>query len=267
MKHLLRRHRITALAFTLIVAVMIGMGYRGVIADNAPTPPTQVIVTKAVVTDQGVEINWIAAQPGTDPIGDYVIQKRGQNGDFTQIDQVGADALSYIDASGQAGDTYRVIAEDDQDPANSSTPSDLAVAATQEPGSSIAVVSPDAAPAPDSVSSPLSSPAPGTSSAPSQDTVAPLQANVTQNVAALGSAVSKNDVAKTQGILNSLQGYHQQILTSFPRLTAAQKQSFAQGCQQQLLTLETDVYLLPESSLPDGLLVLSGCDAIQELSP
>lgn len=270
MKNILRRHRVTILAFALVSLISVGLWYHSARADDAPTPPTKVIITNATVTDQGVKIDWIAAQPGTDPINDYSILKKDKDGVFAKIDQVGAESLSYIDASGQAGDVYQVVAEDDQDPSNNSAPSDSVAATDEQPGSTVATVSPDALPTPDSVSSP--SPSPSTSAtnpnpAVTSEKVAPLQTSLNQNANALGTAVSKNDTTKSQSILNSLQGYHQQILTSFPQLTTAQKQSFSQSCQQQLPVLGPAITLLPESDLADGLMVLAGCEAIQGLTP
>ncbi|HEY5695703.1 MAG TPA: hypothetical protein VIQ80_02615, partial [Candidatus Saccharimonadales bacterium] len=197
----------------------------------------------------------------------YLIQKRSQNGAFTTIDQVGADSLSYIDTSGKAGDAYKIIAEDNQDPATDSAPSDLAVATAEEPGSSVVVVPPDNSPASGNVDS-TPTPPTGASDQPlTSDTIAPLQTSTAQHVAALDSAVSKNDTTKSQSALTSLQGAQQQILSSFPHLTTPQKQAFAKSCQQQLPILEPAVTLLPENNQVDGLLVLAGCDAIQGLTP
>lgn len=235
------------------------------------TPPSQVIMSKAIVVDQGVEVDWLPAQEGSYPIGGYDIQKSSQGGDYVQIDSVDGSSQSYIDTTGQVGDAYKVIAEDNQTPANTSTPSDPITATQATPGDAVAVAPPTSVPDPASASIPTvpQSSAPTTAPSvvvPTTDTpqqVSTLVKGVQQFTTSLDTALNVNDPAKTVNSIHAVQGYNRQMLMTLPDLSAPQRQSLAATCKQQRSVLQPDVFLLPEDNLIDGLLALASCDAVQ----
>jgi hypothetical protein len=229
--------------------------------ENTTIPPAQVIVNQAVVVDQGVEVSWLTGQPGDHPISGYSIERSRQGGDFSLVGHVKESSISYVDAEGQAGNVYRVIAEDDQQPSNHSVPSEGVTAAAAKPGDAI-VVAP-AAPEP-TQQSPSDTLLPLSQTPPSEVAVMGLQNLTMQAANALDGAISSRNTSSTNSALDTLQGYHSQILSAFPRLSLSQKTSLAQSCDQQVSLLEPDLHILPENAHMDGLLVLAGCDAIKD---
>lgn len=86
-------------------------------------PPTApLVVTVHVLDAGGVVVEWNDSQPGTFPLDHYVVQRSDNNFDFVEVANV-TGTTSYTDASGLSGQWYRVIAVDNQSPANRSEPS------------------------------------------------------------------------------------------------------------------------------------------------
>ncbi|MFA5004336.1 MAG: hypothetical protein WC498_03625 [Candidatus Saccharimonadales bacterium] len=267
---LLRKYK---LALTISAAIMIvallPLFHIGA-ADNIATAPAQVIVGQAVVTDQGVQVSWLASQPGTYPIQSYAVESDRQGAGFQVLDRVSGDSLTYLDADGKVGDSYRIIAEDGQDPANASPASDVAVAVSQQPGDTVAVAPPaDTAGSPGTVAitDQATNTAPDSSRTMSTDMQVAnfntMAAQATKTLDVILDSSDKKDDSASAGLLSGLQRSHQQILNGIDQLTPIQKRSVVQSCTQQLMVLEPDFYVLPESGQLDGLLALAGCEAIQ----
>lgn len=91
-------------------------------------PPTAPPALQIQTTSGGMLISWNASQPGTYPLDHYVVQTSSDNTTYQDLTNVDASTTSYTDANGQAGEWYRVVAVDNQSPANQSTPSDAAQA-------------------------------------------------------------------------------------------------------------------------------------------
>lgn len=85
-------------------------------------PPTTPLIVSVEATNDGVVIKWSDAQPGTFPLDHYDIQRSDNNADYATIASV-SGASTYTDASGISGEWYRIVAVDNQNPANESTPS------------------------------------------------------------------------------------------------------------------------------------------------
>lgn len=92
-------------------------------SDTTPTlPPTTPLVVSVESTESGVVIKWSDSQPGTFPIDHYDVQRSENNADYVTVASV-TNATTYTDAAGTSGEWYRIIAVDDQTPANQSDPS------------------------------------------------------------------------------------------------------------------------------------------------
>jgi hypothetical protein len=251
------RYRLFALLFLVGLGALAFPWHQMQTKNTGHIPPTRVIMDQALVIDQGVQLNWLEAQAGTYPVGGYVIERSRGGSDFERVARVEKISLEYLDANGQDGDTYRVIAEDSHRPISRSPVSELVVAAPAKPGDTV-VISP-----------PLSQKVLGTSTALDQASTpeakaAALQSLMTKGFIEFDAAAADKDDTSAKTILNTLQEYHRQILSLWPQVPSAQKASLAQACTEHSGIFGTNLYLLAERDQLDGLLVLAGCDAIRD---
>ncbi len=139
----MRRHHYLAVGaiISLCVLGILGLSlFKFVTAQdgiiNLILPPTAPIGVAATYTGSGVTLDWQAAQGGTYPIKQYHIWRQAEGADFSEIATVDSDATTYSDADGVVNEHYKLTVEDDQDPANVSTDSEI-VSAT-EPAPTVA---------------------------------------------------------------------------------------------------------------------------------
>lgn len=109
-----------------------------------PTCPAPVIIKEVKATERGVELRWTASQPGSKPLGVYIIERAEDGRHFAFVARVEKSFLSFLDAEGRAGDTYRIITEDTTGKNGRSEPSQPMVASAS-PGMTV-MVSPDSTP-------------------------------------------------------------------------------------------------------------------------
>lgn len=221
------------------------------------TAPSPVITQQAAVIDQGVEITWHAAQPGAHSIVGYAIERSRQGSEFKHIGRtLGNRVETFLDADGKAGDVYRVITEDDQNPAHRSAPSDEIAASSAKPGETIIAQS-------DHPAQVL-----GLSTidrrAPPDEQATGLQTLATQALKDLKNDLDKRQPTRVDSKLTALQEYYHRILKLFPQLSPAQKHMLAQECDRHMLQLETDLHALPETKHLDVMTAIAGCNAIKE---
>lgn len=218
--------------------------------------PSSVVVDQAIVIDQGVQVNWLEAQAGAHPIGGYIIERsRSSGSDFIFIARVEKISLEYLDTEGQAGDKYRIIAEDDQRPAGRSPASEQLVAAPAKPGSIVVL-----APAAQVLGT---STALDQASTPNTKAVA-LRDRMTQAFAGFDAALAGGNTTSARSVLHAIQDYQRQVLSLFPWLSSAEKISLARTCAEQSGIFEINLHVLAEDDQLDGMMVLAGCDAIQD---
>ena len=248
----IRRHWLAILLFSLILTSLTVPWRVKDKPSNVAIPPSPVIVEQAVVIDQGVSVTWLEAQPGTYPVGSYVIERgRGSSG-FKRIARVDDSFLKYLDAEGRTGDAYRIIAEDTRHPAERSDVSEAVVASPALPGNVAVTTAP--------VHHTL-----GISTAGTPDTGADeLQKLMARAFVEFDAALARNNVAAARNHLNELQNYQRHILFLVKQLSPAWKVSLANVCAEQADMFRTNLYLLPESDQLDGMIVTAGCDAIRE---
>lgn len=241
-KAFLRRHRLLALPLLIVIGSLM-LPWGRLSAETDTSVPAKVIAKEAIVIDQGVQISWLAAQPGTHSIGGYVIEKN-QDGGFKPLARVEKVSLSYIDSDGMIGDTYRIIAEDIQQPPKHSPASDQLTATLKKPGSTFLITT-----------------AYGSTGA-GNTTPEALQSLLVQAFTELDKALIHR--APIEKYLNALQSYQKQVLGLFPQLPASQKTILAKTCADQMPMFEAAMHTMPEHNRMDGLLVHAGCDAIQD---
>ena len=248
-RRIARRHRLTAIFFVLLLVILL-LPWLVIFSRSEPTPPSRPIPVQAVIVPQGVEVTWQPAQTGTYPIGGYIVQKRGVTFVFTQIGHVEKESRSFIDPKGKAGDVYRIITHDTQQPFRTSAASDTLVAKDVVPGSNVA----------NSTSN-----KPGYI-APTASTAAGKAQQLAQSLnAALGEyqpAVNSKDDAVIQANLTLIQQYQRAALGLFPSLSNTQKQPFIQLCSTYGQELNANISLLSEALRPDGQLALAACSAM-----
>lgn len=255
----MRRYRLTLL---LLLVCVLGMGMMftgrsGQQHTKATLPPAQVIVGQAVVVDQGVRLDWLAAQPGTHPVGGYLIERRRDNGSFTHIARVEKISLHYLDAEGKTGDVYRVIALDDRQPAGRSAPSASVLATAAKPGSTVVIES-------SSGLNVLGLTTPVESGGVEKKIVT-LQEHMARLFAALDADLARNNFAAVNSHLTALQDYQRQILNAWPRLSPDQKRASTEVCIKHEAIFEANLHVLPERAQLNGMLVAAGCSAMREM--
>ena len=220
-------------------------------------PPAQIIMGQAILIDQGVEVNWLAALPGMYPITGYLIERSRDGENFIRIARVEKTSLSFLDTEGQKGDAYRIIAEDDRRPAGHSAASIPVAASAPKPGSVVVVES--------SISRYVLGVAKPTGRQTGPDeTAATLQEHMIQLFAALDPDLARNDFTAVSGYLTALQNDQRQILSLWQQLSAVQKVASAHACEEQAKLFGANLHVLPERSQLDGMLVQAGCSAMQE---
>jgi len=55
---------------------------------NAYVPPAPVIIKEAKATKRGVELHWVASQPGSKPLGVYIIERAEDGQHFAFVARV-----------------------------------------------------------------------------------------------------------------------------------------------------------------------------------
>lgn len=250
-----RRYKLIALLF--LVATLASTAFywhRSYPNTSADIPPAKVIIDQAIVIDQGVQITWLEAQPGTRPISGYVIERKRADGDFTYIAYVENVFSEYLDAEGQTKDVYRVIAEDNYQPGRRSPVSEHVVAEKAKDGNTVARVN---------VSTRVLGASTIVDQAETPDAKADvLQKLITQTFTDLDNALANANT--DDNYLDVLQNYQRQALVLWPQLSSDKKTSLAYACATQLSSFGTNLYKLPQDKLMDGMLVLAGCNAIVE---
>lgn len=211
--------------------------------------PTPVVLEQAEVIAQGVRVSWLKSQPGLHPINGYIVERSRDGRAFERIARTEAVFLEYVDADGRAGDTYRIFAEDSGHPAGRSPASDLVIATTPKPGTTVIR-------APASVATHVL----GASSTQ----IDLLQKLIAQTFTDVDTALSRNNLSAAQEHLHNLHMYQRQILSLWPQLETAQKTSLAQVCANQAELFEANLHRLSEDSQFDGMLVLAGCSVMQD---
>lgn len=252
---LIRRYAFVFVLFLgLLGAIVLPRGH--LYSDSAVVrTPAPVIPEKATVIDQGVAVRWFPAQHGTRPISGYVIERSRHASTFVRIARVEKFSSEYIDADGRTGDTYRIIAEDTQQPVQRSRPGEVVTAAPARPGSNV-IYTPQ--------SKRVLGVATALAQADSPDAKAAILQNLlTQAFTQFDTALAGKDFTTAREQLIALQNYQRQILTLWPQLTAAQKVAAAQPCTSHIDVFETNTYLLSEREQLDGALVQAGCTAIK----
>ncbi len=98
--------------------------------NNLVLPPTAPIGITATSTGSGIKIQWQAAHNGTYAIKQYNIwRQQAEAADFSEIATADSNTTSYSDVDGVVGDHYKLTVEDDRDPANLSSGSEVIAAA------------------------------------------------------------------------------------------------------------------------------------------
>lgn len=92
------------------------------------------------------------------------------------------------------------------------------------------------------------------------DITAKLQTTFTH----FDTMISQKQMDAAGNDLLALQDYQQRALALWSQLSAAQKTALTAVCTATASMLEADLHLLPESKQLDGMLVASGCQALQD---
>lgn len=285
----------TIIATTLCLAVITGLAFHSAPthADDtstAPIPPaTPLIVSVKQATDH-TTIDWQAAQPGTYPIKDYRVERSDDGGTtYTVITTTPATQTTYDDPASQTTSSYEIIADDDQDPANTSPASDpMTVTAPSEPSTpspSTTDSTEPAQPAPtvtqDAIDLPDNTPG---SSVSLQDTAAldqqtgdvdqllqtPLTDQSSERISQAGniraaqlqSAINNNRVTLVQPLLNRFSYEKLNLYDHLDRLSSSQKQQIGQQCEAQNNVLETSLLSVPEPNQLDTITAIASCELL-----
>jgi hypothetical protein len=218
--------------------------------------PARVIIGKAAIVDQGVQLNWLAGQPGTYPLDGYSVQRSRAGSSYQQIAFVDKQILTFLDADGRRGDKYRVLSRDVESKARYSKPSDTVVAAPVEPGAVSYTDTPH--------TGVLGASTAAEAGTPTEKVIA-LLALSSQTTNAFDKAVDNKDMATAGGLLRDIQVLDRQMLALLPQVPKAQQMAAAQGCEAQTTIVQTNLYVLPESVQMDGVMAMAGCNAIKDL--
>jgi hypothetical protein len=248
-----RRHHLVLPVFLAVITAALA-SWQGFAHAGQPdvVPPARVIVDQAEVIDQGIRITWLKAQDGSSPISRYIIEKSRAGSDFKEVGYVSNELFSYIDTNGQAQDAYRIIAEDNQQPAHHSAPSENAVGTPPKAGNAV-VLAPATAGRPKS---------PDPSGTPEMQ-AAQLLTSSSNIFATFQGSLAKKDMPGLENQLALMQKYQQQILMLLPRLSSPQKTLLIQVYANQANVFAMQIHQLPESLQMDGLLVQAGYKVIQ----
>jgi len=284
----MRRHHFLA------VGAIIILGFLGILClsliktataqdsnDNLILAPTAPIGITATYIGSGVKLEWQAAQSGTYSIWQYHIWRQDSAGDFNEIAVTDASALTYNDADGVLGDHYKLTAEDNQDPADTSADSE--VVAASQPAPTVARS--------DLPAKELNNPQPidlPQGVTPQEAMVSSTQALATQlnnvslnpsnglntteanslihasevHVAQLGSTILVGNKDLVQPILNSY-AYEKQILYQhYNKLAPDQKAAAKTGCQQEIPLLETNILNLSEAFQMNAIIAMASCHLV-----
>ncbi len=249
--------------------------------DNLILPPTAPIGITAIYTGSGVRLEWQAAHNGTYSIKQYYIWRQGADGSFNEIAVAEDGTLTYSDTDGVLDDHYKLTAEDNQDPANTSADSEIAAASEAAP-----TVAKSDLPAKE-----LNNPQPidlPQSVTPQEARVSSVQALTTQlnnanvnpsdglntteasalvhagevHVAQLQDAISVSNKNLVQPILNSY-AYEKQVLSQhYNELAPNQKAAAKTSCQQEIPLLETSILNLPEAFQMNSIIAMASCHLV-----
>lgn len=247
-KKLIRRHWLVAMIFIIGMSGLIISLHIGKVGSVTTFSPAQVVAISAIVVDQGVRVEWLESQAGTYPIGGYIIE-RERDGSVVLIGRVEKTTHDYIDTEGQVGDTYRIIAEDDQLPAAQSVASQPIVANRARPGS--AVLAATSYRTPDLLLA-------------GDDAVTTLRDAIAQAFAAFDDALSQKNAQAAKDQLAALYAYQQQAMSLQAGLKVYEKSLFAQVCMDNLNIFEANLHTLTDQDLMSGMLVLAACNALQD---
>ncbi len=268
MKKLKRHHHIgMAFLFGGMSLLFAGISFTPIHGESAAdTAPAIVIVDDARKIDQGVEVTWLEGQPGVSPIEHYLIQRSHDNGDFTEIAHTEADSRSYIDADGQVGDQYRLIAEDSSIPSNRSQPG-LAVTAHELMHGGVHNDIADHQMQPPT-------PLPNSGLDPNVESPARLAASLNAEASLLvpSQLADKLDIAlighnysEIAPLLQDLSQANIKLLSSLTSLSIASQTLAENECFRQESFLEADRHLLSDANEMDGILAVAACHAIEDL--
>lgn len=219
---------------------------------NAYVPPAPVIIKEAKATKRGVALHWAASQPGSKPLGVYIIERAEDGRHFAFVARVEKSFLSFLDAEGRAGDTYRVIAEDTTGKNGRSEPSQPMIASAS-PGMTV-MVSPDSTPN-------VLGATHGSTPDITADQLSRVMAAAFTN---LRQALTNHDAATIRQSLGSLQNSHKSALEMWRNLGRDGKQVLKQTCTEHATAFQADLLALPEWARADGTLAEAGCRAIMD---
>ncbi|GAC1501107.1 MAG: hypothetical protein NVS1B10_05110 [Candidatus Saccharimonadales bacterium] len=260
-----------------LTTILIGIIYLSIAVlaeDSAIVPPSRVTIDRAIITDQGVEINWLEADVGTYPIQNYLIQRSHDGSNYELVGTVEATSRNYIDAGGNLDDKYRINAVDNQSPANKSNDSESIAATASTPGSVIDTPTTALIDKPPSTTVPSPQPldiSPKLNSENTSQPAAPLTSSLdiksTDIVQSIDKAFAKKDSIAAADKVTELQLNDRNILSLFSKLSPLNQKAEANSCQIRSDSLEAYLHLLPEDRQLDGLLAQAACDSIQDLAP
>lgn len=259
--------------------------------DNSILPPATPANLTAVANGANVQLNWSPSEAGSFPVAGYLIQRSQDGQNFVDLTKISADQTSYTDSDGQPDLSYRVTAIDDQNPPNTSLPSDAVTSSV--PSSQPAADLPPAQPVetkPNDTSEPQVVPVtpgdqplsvtPDTTleklgqqaaedmaavKAASQDSVTSVVETIADNkTVELGQAITSGNDSAIPAVITQYKQALTWVLDRYPTLSPNVRSLASDRCNNQTQTLETDLTTLPETMQISVYEALALCHNLQE---
>ncbi|GAC1373008.1 MAG: hypothetical protein NVSMB39_7250 [Candidatus Saccharimonadales bacterium] len=218
-------------------------------------PPAAPVAVSAILQGDKVVVSWQAAQAGSNPVGGYIVSRRGVKDDFEELGR--PSGTQFEDQAGRPGYIYRVVAFDNQQAALQSEASDAAT--VEEPAPAGLSSSPDIALAPNELKAVDHQKVSNTIKI---DTDA--EAKISDDKLAKIESGSQNlsdNVIHT--LLNQFSQSKDELIVNRDRLNSAQRQQAAQVCLDQGNRLETALFLSSESIQMQVIEALARCQLLQ----